>query len=334
MRTPGHDEELALGFLYGEGLIDAARAPGRPHDLAANTIEVAGPLRATPARAAASTPPRSCGVCGKGALEEVAVHAPPARPGPRVPRALLAVLPDRLRAAGLRPHRRPARDGPFRRRRGAAARARGRRAPQRDGQGDRLRAARRASYRCTDRILCVSGRLSFELVQKAAVAGAPILVGVGAPSSLAVELAVAQGMTLAGFARRGRVNVTPTCGRVAAPDRLSAQRRRRSHDRPARRLAHAPVPTAPARRGGRRTRSTLQSRETAPRADPHLAGRRVPDRPARLWHLDAVGQQDARHAGARRPAPASRPARAMRAPVLRRQRASARCARCAERSCC
>ena len=65
------------------------------------------------------------------------------------------------------------------------------------------------------RILCVSGRLSFELVQKAAVAGCPILVGVGAPTSLAVELAADRGMTLAGFARHGKVNVYTGAERLA-----------------------------------------------------------------------------------------------------------------------
>jgi len=63
-------------------------------------------------------------------------------------------------------------------------------------------------------VLCVSGRLSFELVQKAAVAGAPILVGVGAPTSLAVALAGDRGMTLAGFARRGKVNVYTRAERI------------------------------------------------------------------------------------------------------------------------
>ena len=67
----------------------------------------------------------------------------------------------------------------------------------------------------TGKILCVSGRLAFELVQKAVVAGAPVLVGVGAPTSLAIELAADRGMTLAGFARGGHVNVYTGADRVA-----------------------------------------------------------------------------------------------------------------------
>jgi len=76
MRTPGNDEELAAGFLYGEGLIDAAPSLAPTRDLAANTIELTGPLHhPPPARRFYATSPR--GGCGKGALEEVAVHAPP-----------------------------------------------------------------------------------------------------------------------------------------------------------------------------------------------------------------------------------------------------------------
>src|SRR5438270_9313163 len=85
MRTPGEDEELALGFLHGEGLIDGPRAAGPPPDLAANAVEVAGPLLREPhTRSFYAT--SSCGVCGKGALEEVAVLAPTAATGPELPR--------------------------------------------------------------------------------------------------------------------------------------------------------------------------------------------------------------------------------------------------------
>src|SRR5664279_5890441 len=95
MRTPGHDEELALGFLLGEGLIEAPRAVGLSEDLAANVVEVAGPLRRDPGRRRFYTT-SSCGVCGKGALEEVAVASAPLPAGPEVERALLAALPGRL----------------------------------------------------------------------------------------------------------------------------------------------------------------------------------------------------------------------------------------------
>ena len=77
-------------------------------------------------------------------------------------------------------------------------------------------ALRNGAVPLSDAILCVSGRLAFELVQKAAVAGAPILVGVGAPTSLAIELAAERNMTLAGFARGDRVNVYTGAQRLAA----------------------------------------------------------------------------------------------------------------------
>src|SRR5436309_381828 len=89
MRTPGHDEELAAGFLFGEGLLDGPPSFRVDRELAGNRVDVVGPLRRDPgARSFYTT--SSCGVCGKGALEEVAVAAPPAPPGPVVARALLA----------------------------------------------------------------------------------------------------------------------------------------------------------------------------------------------------------------------------------------------------
>jgi FdhD protein len=205
MRTPGNDEELALGFLHGEGLIDGPREVGLSEDLAANVVEVAGPLLRDPAERSFYTT-SSCGVCGKGALEEVAVHAPPLPDGPRVERALLAELPDRLsqpafeRTGGLHATGLFAADGEL--------------ILTREDVG-RHNAMDKAIGRALidglvplhKRLLCVSGRLSFELVQKAAVAGAPVLVGVGAPSSLAIELAADRGLTLCGFARGGDVNV-------------------------------------------------------------------------------------------------------------------------------
>jgi FdhD protein len=205
MRTPGHDEELAVGFLYGEGLLARAPRVGLTGDLAANTIEVGGPLARQPGTRRFYTT-SSCGVCGKGALEEVAVHSPPLPAGPRVARDLLASLPDRLVQPG------------FQRTGGLHATglfdANGELLYVREDVGrhnaiDKVigRSLLDGRLPLGEALLCVSGRLSFELVQKAAVAGCPILVGVGAPTSLAIELAEDRELTLCGFARRGRVNV-------------------------------------------------------------------------------------------------------------------------------
>jgi FdhD protein len=212
MRTPGHDEELALGFLLTEGLIEGVHSVGLTADFAANVIEVEGPLRRDPgARRFYTT--SSCGVCGKGALAEVAVDAPAAVPGPRVPRELLAALPDRLRQPAFQRTGGMHATGLFT--------ADGELMLVREDVGrhnamDKVvgRALLEGLVPLYGRILCVSGRLSFELVQKAAVAGAPILVGVGAPTSLAIELAADRGITLAGFARRGSVNVYTGAERI------------------------------------------------------------------------------------------------------------------------
>ena len=206
MRTPGHDEELALGFAVSEGLQPAGARPA--DDLIANVVEIDAP-GFDPARLQRSFyTSSSCGVCGKGALEAVAIEAPRVESKLRVPLALVTSLPLRLREAQA-----------------AFAVTGGLHASGLFGADGELLCVREDVGRhnaldkvvgwafgagrlpLADSVLCVSGRLSFELVQKAAVAGCPVLVAVGAPSSLAVELAADRGITLCGFVRGGSANV-------------------------------------------------------------------------------------------------------------------------------
>jgi FdhD protein len=220
MRTPGHDEELALGFCLSEGLRPSvARAAD---DLAVNTVEVDAP-GFDPGRLARSFyTSSSCGVCGKGALEAVAVEAPVVESELRLPAEVATALPDRLRAAqaafaltgGLHA------TGLFT----AAGELLclredvGRHNAMDKVIGWAFRERRLPLAECA---LCVSGRLSFELVQKAAVAGCPILLAVGAPSSLAVQLAADRRITLCGFVREGRVNVYSEAWRIDSPESSS-----------------------------------------------------------------------------------------------------------------
>jgi FdhD protein len=211
MRTPGHDEELALGFLFGEGLIEGGAA-GPTADFAANIVEVDTTLRARPSQRRFYTT-SSCGVCGKGALDEVAVHAPPLPSGPVVARDVLAALPDHVAQPGFVATGGLQATGLFD---AAGVLLIAREDVGRHNAMDKVvgRALLDGSLPLHERVLCVTGRLSFELVQKAAVAGAPILVGVGAPTSLAIELAADRGMTLCGFVRGGDLNV------YAGPERV------------------------------------------------------------------------------------------------------------------
>ena len=222
MRTPGHDIELAAGFLHGEGLLaDAGALAGIAHCQEGAAEEARNIVEVTLAPGVAFDPARfsrnvytssSCGVCGRGSLELVraALPAPPAEParGPRLSRAALVAMPGRLARAqatfaatgGLHA--------------AALFDAAGELELVREDVGrhnavDKVVGARLLNGRlpAVDRLLLVSGRASFELVQKAVLAGLPALAAVGAPSSLAVDLARDHGMTLVGFLRDGRFNV-------------------------------------------------------------------------------------------------------------------------------
>jgi FdhD protein len=206
MRTPGSDEELALGFCLTEGLTPvAARVP---EDLAANTVDVEASGFDSDRMRRNFYTSSSCGVCGKGAIEAVRVAAPHVESTLEVSEEVVVSLPDRLLAAQR-----------------AFAATGGLHATGLFTPAGELLCVREdvGRHNAMDKVvgwaflqglipldqhvLCVSGRLSFELVQKASVAGCPILVAVGAPSSLAIELADDRGLTLCGFVREGRVTV-------------------------------------------------------------------------------------------------------------------------------
>ena len=215
MRTPGHDEELALGFLYRRGADPAGRArAGLTDDLAANVDRGRRAAAARSRRAALLHDAPRAGSAARARWRRSPCTHRGSEAGPSGrPRRCSPALPDRLRQPTF------ARTG------GLHATglfdADGELLIVREDVGrhnamDKVvgRALLDGRLPLRDHILCVSGRLSFELVQKAAVAGAPILVGVGAPTSLAVELAADRGITLAGFAREGAANVYTVADRV------------------------------------------------------------------------------------------------------------------------
>lgn len=224
MRTPGADFELAAGFLYGEGVIasgdDVAAirycVEGEQSYNAVNVVLAPG----TPFDPAALQrnfyTTSSCGVCGKASIDAV-MGAACARieSDVAVTPELLLSLPERLRAAqsvfertgGLHAAGLFTVDGDL---------VRAREDVGRHNALDKLVGAAllAGALPLSRGVVMVSGRLSFELVQKAARAGVPVLAGVSAPSSLAVELAESAGITLAGFVRGGRFNLYAGAARI------------------------------------------------------------------------------------------------------------------------
>ena len=221
MRTPGDDANLAVGFLFTEGLLTGPeQVAGVRPCRSGNAVRV--DLRAGVAVDLARLERHfyaasSCGVCGKASLEAIRVHCGPrmVEAWPVLDPAAIGRLPGLLRAA------QPA----FERTGGLHASGlfdpTGRLVGLREDVGrhnalDKLIGSEFLAGRTPlrDSILVVSGRASFELVQKAAVAGIPVLAAVGAPSSLAVELAEERGMTLLGFIREDRFNLYTGSSRI------------------------------------------------------------------------------------------------------------------------
>jgi len=228
MRTPGHEAELAVGFLCSEGLIDEADGIemitiGEPSERAQPddevTVHLARPFDAARVAERHFVATASCGICGKASLDAVEIRCRPIPDGPRVTPKVLLGLPATLREAqavfeatgGL--HAAGLFDG------GGTLLAL-REDVGRHNALDKLIGSQLLEGRLPlhDRIVLVSGRASFELVQKAAVAGIPIMAAVSAPSDLAVEAAARLGVTLIGFLRGEGFNV------YARPDRVAVGR--------------------------------------------------------------------------------------------------------------
>ena len=214
MRTPGHDLELAVGFLFTEGIIATRQQVAGLVACGAGNVARVNLRRGVDVdlsrleRHFYAT--SSCGVCGKASLDALRV-CPSYRPDQRWPvidAAMIHRLPARLRAA----------QAAFERTGGLHAAAlfdRGgellclREDVGRHNALDKVIGAQFLAERTplSQDVLLVSGRVSFELVQKAAVAGIPILAAVGAPSSLALSLAREHGLTILGFVREDRFNI-------------------------------------------------------------------------------------------------------------------------------
>jgi FdhD protein len=231
MRTPGDDLDLAIGFLLTEGIItaadDVATAQLCAGTDAPNTYNVVDVVLAPHVPPPGTDPTRhfyttsSCGVCGKASIDAVRVRSryDVAADDVRVAAATLVQLPDRLRAAqrafdrtgGL--HAAGLFDG------GTGAALCVREDVGRHNAVDKVVgwAARAGRLPATGQVLMVSGRASFELVQKAALAGIPVLAAVSAPSTLAAQLAEETGLTLVGFLRGTTFNVYTAQHRVTGP---------------------------------------------------------------------------------------------------------------------
>jgi FdhD protein len=227
MRTPGNEAELAVGFLRTEGLLDGQEVLGtsggdpgalsQPDDTI--VVRLSRMFDASKVAERHFVATASCGICGKASIDEVALRVEPLPEGPVVSRSVILALPDLLRAA----------QRAFDETGGLHAAGlftpKGELLALREDVGrhnaiDKLVGSQvlAGAMPLHDRVLMVSGRVSFEIVQKAAAAGIPIVCAVSAPSDLAIETAERLGVTLVGFLRGDGFNVYAHDARIDLRD--------------------------------------------------------------------------------------------------------------------
>ncbi len=227
MRTPGHEDELAVGFLRTEGLLDGQEVlrttAGDPAKLSQPddtiVVRLSRPFDDSAVAERHFVATASCGICGKASIDEVVLRTDPLPEGPVVGRSVVLALPNLLRAAQR------AFDETGGLHAAALFTAGGELIAIREDVGrhnalDKVVGSQvlTGSMPLHDRLLMVSGRVSFEIVQKAAVAGIPIVCAVSAPSDLAIETAERLGVTLVGFLRGDGFNVYAHDGRIDLRD--------------------------------------------------------------------------------------------------------------------
>ncbi|MEO8571106.1 MAG: formate dehydrogenase accessory sulfurtransferase FdhD [Chloroflexota bacterium] len=227
MRTPGNEAELAVGFLRTEGLLEGQEVLGtvagdpatlsQPDDTI--VVRLSRPFDDSKIAERHFVATASCGICGKASIDEVVLRAEPLPEGPVVSRTVILALPNLLRAA------QKAFDETGGLHAAGLFSPAGELIAIREDVGrhnaiDKLVGCQvlGGSMPLHDRLLMVSGRVSFEIVQKAAVAGIPIVCAVSAPSDLAIETADRLGVTLVGFLRGDGFNVYAHDGRVDLRD--------------------------------------------------------------------------------------------------------------------
>jgi FdhD protein len=216
MRTPAHEADLAVGFLRTEGLLEGnevvSTSFGDPGSLSQPDdtilVRLSRPFDDSKVAERHFIATASCGICGKASIDEVALRTDPLPDGPVVSRTVILALPDLLRAAqrafdetgGLHAAGLFSPSGELI----AIREDVGRHNALDKLVGSQVLAGTMPLH---DRVLMVSGRVSFEIVQKAAVAGIPIVCAVSAPSDLAIDTAERLGVTLVGFLRGDGFNV-------------------------------------------------------------------------------------------------------------------------------